>query len=116
MKLGEIVRHLFIDPSKLISYSLNKNHKDGGDKAIMFEQHLGFTQDNYQLLLEQIQSKAMDAEVVIGYSDEYGQRYRVDILIVGVELGQEEIVRTGWLVDSNNDTAKLTTVFIRSRK
>ncbi|NJL89955.1 MAG: hypothetical protein HC916_09335 [Coleofasciculaceae cyanobacterium SM2_1_6] len=116
MQLGAIVSHIFIDPSKLIKYSLNKNHKDGGNKAIMFEQYLGFTPENYQLLLEQIQSKVMDAEAVIGYYDEYGQRYRVDILIVGVELGQQEIVRTGWLVDPDNNIAKLTTVFIRSRK
>ena len=42
MKLKEIVHQIVIDPSKLVHYVLKKNHDKGGNKAIMFEQHLGF--------------------------------------------------------------------------
>ena len=44
MKLKELVNQIVIDPSKLVQYSLNKNHEKGHNKAIMFEQHLGFNQ------------------------------------------------------------------------
>ncbi len=115
MKLKELVNQIVIDPSKLVQYSLNKNHEKGHNKAIMFEQHLGFNQENHHLLLEQIQAKAMEGEAMIGYYDNYGQRYNVDISIVGVRPGQKETVRTGWLVDSETKIARLITVFIRSR-
>jgi hypothetical protein len=48
----------------------------------MFQQHLSFTPENYQLLLEQDQEKAMDEEAIPGDSDEYGQRYHVDLTII----------------------------------
>ncbi|MEB3160895.1 MAG: hypothetical protein VKL20_05500 [Synechocystis sp.] len=115
MKLKELVSKIEIDPRKLINYCLNKDHEKGFNKAIMFEQHLGFTPENHQLLLEQIQAQAMEEEAMIGYHDDYGQRYRVDISIVGVKPGQKEIVRTGWLVDPETKIARLITAFIRSR-
>jgi hypothetical protein len=31
----------------------------GRDKAVMFQRHLGFTQDNYELLLEKFLSKRL---------------------------------------------------------
>lgn len=115
MKLKELVSKIEIDPRKLINYCLNKNHKKGFSKAIMFEQYLGFTPENHQIFLAQIQTQAMEGEAMIGYYDDYGQRYRVDISIVGVKLGQKETVRTGWLVDPETKIARLITAFIRSR-
>ncbi len=116
MKLKEVVSQIVIDPSKLVHYALKKNHDKGGDKAIMFEQYLGFIQANYQLLLEQIQAKVMEADAAIGYDDDYGQRYNIDILIVGIQPEQKEIVRTGWLVTPGTNIARLITLYIRSRK
>lgn len=83
---------------------------------MIFQEYLGFTQQNYQLLLTQIQDKVMESEAVLGVYDEYGQRYQVDILIDGVEVGQQEIVRTGWIVRSNEDMARLVTAYIRRRR
>lgn len=116
MKLKKIVKQVFIDPRKLTSYALNPKSVKGGDKALMFREHLGFTQENYQLLLNQIQDKVMESEAILGVCDEYGQRYQVDILINGVEMGQQEIVRTGWIVKPNEDIARLATAYIRRRK
>jgi len=115
MKFKEIVSKTIIDPSKLINYCLNKDHEKGHNKAIMFERYLGFNQENYQILLEKIQAQVMEGEAIIGYYDDYGQRYRVDISIVGVKAGQKETVQTGWLVAPEAKIARLVTVFIRSR-
>jgi len=86
------------------------------DKALMFRQCLGFTKENYHGLLAQIQDKAMNAKAVPGKSDEYGQRYRVDILVDGVEPHQQDIVRTGWIVKPDESLAKLVTLYIPRRK
>jgi hypothetical protein len=116
VKLREMVEQIFIDPRKLTTYALDPSSLKGGNKAIMFQKHLGFTQDNYQLLLNQIQDKVMDNEATLGVYNEHGQRYQVDILINGIALGQQEIVRTGWIIKPNEDFARLTSVYIRSRK
>ncbi|MDX2239898.1 MAG: hypothetical protein NW224_04360 [Leptolyngbyaceae cyanobacterium bins.302] len=117
MKLEDIVQQIVIDPRKLVAYALDLNSLKGSNKAKMFQQHLGFTPENYQLLLEQVQEKVMDGEAIPGDLDEYGQRYSVDLTITGAEPGQQEIVRTGWIVEPDaEDIARLTTIFIRSRR
>lgn len=116
MKLRDVVSQIFIDPRKLTAYALNLENPKGSAKAITFRQYLGFTPANYQSLLAQIEAKALDAEAIPGKQDEHGQRYRVDMLIIGVEPDQQEIVRTGWMVKPAEDLAKLVTLYIPSRK
>lgn len=116
MKLGDVASRIIIDPRKLTEYALNLDNPKGADKAIMFERHLGFTKDNHQLLLQQIESKVLDAEATLQTTDVYGQRCQVDLEIEGVELGQIETVRTGWIVELKNDIARLVTLYVRKRK
>ena len=101
MKLGDIVSRVIVDPRKLTEYALNPDNPVGADKAVMFQRHLGFTKYNYETLLEQILALALETEVTVGRSDEHGQRCHVDLEIIGVE-GQREIIRTGWIIESNN--------------
>ncbi len=114
MKLREIVTRLVIPPRKLTDYALNLENPVGRDKAFMFQRHLGFTQDNYELLMAQISEQALDNEAVLGRNDEHGQRYTVDLEIIGTE-GQREIVRTGWIVEPESDMARLVTLYVRRR-
>ena len=115
MKLREIAARLVIHPSKLTDYALNLDNPVGRDKAVMFQRHLGFTQDNYELLLAQISEQALNNEAVLGRNDEHGQRYTVDLEIIGTE-GQQEIVRTGWIVEPESDVARLVTLYVRRRR
>lgn len=46
MKLKEIVARLAIDPRKLTEYALNPDNPVGKDKAIVFQNRLGFSKDN----------------------------------------------------------------------
>ncbi|MCG9890805.1 MAG: hypothetical protein MH252_07000 [Thermosynechococcaceae cyanobacterium MS004] len=98
MKLKDIAAQIQIDPRKLTEYALNPDNPVGLDKAFMFQQHLGFTQANHAQLLQQIQTKAPEAEATFQRSDEHGDRYQVDLVIIGIEEGQQETVRTGWIV------------------
>ena len=115
MKLGDIVSRIELDPRKLTEYTLNPDNPVGADKAVMFQRHLGFTRDNYEPLLEQISTQALDAEAILGRTDKHGQRYRVDLEITGTE-GQREIVRTGWILEPDSDAARLVTLYVRRRK
>lgn len=115
MKLGDIVSRIVIDPRKLAEYALNPDNPVGADKAVTFHRHLGFTRNNYEPLLEQILTQALDAEAILGRTDEHGQRYRVDLEITGTE-GQREIVRTGWIVEPDINAARLVTLYVRRQQ
>ena len=112
MKLKEIVSHLVIDPRKLTEYALNLDNPVGSDKAIIFQRCLGFIRENHELLLAQISTKTLDAEAVLGLNDKHGQRYTVDLEIMGVQK-QQEIVRTGRIVEPGSNEARLVTLFVR---
>jgi hypothetical protein len=115
MKLGEIISQLVINPRKLTEYALNPDNPKGADKAIMFQRHLGFTKDNYLLLLEQISAQALETEAILQFKDEHGERYQVDLEIIGIEEGQKETVRTGWIVEDKLNTARLITLYVSKR-
>lgn len=116
MKLGDIATDIIIDSRKLTEYVLDSNNPKGADKAVMFERHLGFTKDNYQLLLDKIETSVLDAEAILQKADIHGKRYRVDLEIIGVQPGQQETVRTAWIIEPNKNIARLVTLYVRKRK
>jgi hypothetical protein len=115
MKLRELVTEVIIDPRKLTDYALDPENPKGKDKAVMFQRHLGYTKDNYQLLLDQIYDLVLNAEAIPQNEDKFGTRYRIDLEIQGIEVQQIEIVRTGWLIPPNSNQARLTTLYITKR-
>jgi hypothetical protein len=40
----------------------------------------------------------------------------VDLAIMGIEPGQQEIIRTGWIVRPGEDIARLATLYVRRRR
>jgi len=107
MKLIDVVRRVIIDPRKLTGYALDPDHPVGCHKARVFQQVLGFTRDNYEALLEQIEREALTADAILKRTDAYGNYYFVDIEIIGPQ-GQQAVVRTGWFVATDSDEAWLT--------
>lgn len=116
MKLNELVDEIFINPRKLTNYALDPDNPKGKDKALMFAQHLGYTKDNYQSLLDQIYQKSPDAEAIPQSQDQYGTRYQIDLEIQGIEPEQIETVRTGLLIPENSKQARLITLFIKTNR
>jgi hypothetical protein len=115
MKLKELVDEVIIDPRKLTDYALDLENPKGKDKAVMFQRHLGFTKDNYQLLLDQIYNLVLDADAIPQNEDQFGMRYQIDLQIQGIEAEKIEIVRTAWLIPPNSKQARLTTLYIPKR-
>lgn len=114
MKLKDVVTRLVIDSRKFTEYALDPDNPIGAAKALMFQQRLGYTKDNYELLLQQIQQQALDSEATPTQVDQHGQRYRIDLEIVGLQ-NQREIVRTGWIVEPESNEARLVTLYVRKR-
>ena len=57
----------------------------------------------------------MSSEATLQRTDQYGNHYRVDMEVIGIE-GQRETVHMGWVVEPDSDTARLTTLYVRRRK
>ena len=64
---------------------LNPDNPVGADKALVFEQRLGYTKDKHEGLLRQISDRALDAEAVTKEANRHGQRYQVDLEITEVD-------------------------------
>ncbi|MCA9927580.1 MAG: hypothetical protein KC419_03855 [Anaerolineales bacterium] len=111
MKLHELAAQIKIDPRKLTEYALNPQSLRGRHKAIIFEHRLGYTLENYQLLLQQMQTLAPLAEVSLHSEDEFGKRYTADLQIEGV-TERRAIVRTGWFLPMESDEIRLATLWV----
>jgi len=100
LKLKDIEDEIYIDSRKLTHYALNDNSLHGKHKAIVFKQMFNYDTHNYNHLMIQLQSKALDQEVCFHSEDYYGKRYTVDVEIKGIN-DTKGIVRTGWFVPHN---------------
>lgn len=96
-----------IDPRKLTEYALNPSHPVGKNKARMFESAFGFNQSNADDLISQIQRGVMENNPIPGKSDQYGNRFTVDIPVTGPS--GSGVVRTGWILSPGSVTPRLTT-------
>ena len=114
MTLSDVVNELVIDHRKLTEYALDYSSVRGKDKALVFEQVLGFTQENYQELLSQLVTKCFNADAKFYREIEQGTLYQVDVLIEGVNDNQA-MVRTGWIIRPGTSLARLTTVYVLRR-
>ena len=119
---GEKLAHLpnvesaYFDIKKLLNYALNFNNIDGGsDKAKVFMSALGFDKSNMNQLRDQILAKLPTAEAIVKTKNEFGQRYQVDIMILGVN-GNTANVRTAWIILDGTDVPKLTSIYIKEKK
>jgi filamentous hemagglutinin len=113
MRLGDLVSRLTIDRRKLIAYALDPDSPKGQHKAILFQRRLGYNLDNYESLLKQIEELVMEGEAIEAKVDDYGQRYYVDLVVVGME-GQSAIVRTAWIVEARaKDCGRLISLYVR---
>ncbi len=101
----------FIAIEKLKDYCLNQFHPVGKEKAIVFESTLGLTDQDAAFLKESILSALSKSEAIPGKEDQYGKRYSVDIIIRN--LGQEAIVRTGWIIKRNEGFPRLITCYVK---
>ena len=98
-----------IPKAKFAQYALNPD-KDS-DKARAFEKALGYTVDNADELIEQINEKLSSYKAVEKGDKGWGMTYEVIMDITGPN-GNTAKVLTGWIDDKNNGEMRLTTVHI----
>jgi uncharacterized protein DUF6883 len=99
-----------VDIAKLRDYCLSATHPLGKHKARVFASVLGLTDADAEELREALQQAARMLDATPGEQDEYGQRYTIDFIMVG-PTGQVT-VRSGWIVRTGEEFARLTTCYV----
>ena len=99
-----------IDSGKLTAYVLNPEHPEGSNKARLFRELLGITLDNVHVLIRALQKAAASREAITGRLDPYGQRYVLDLDLVG-PVGRAKI-RSVWMVRRGEELPRLVTCYI----
>lgn len=106
-----------VQVERLREYSLNPNHPQGNYKARAFLDKLGIGRNDGELLRSLVLEAILTAEVIEQEPTAYGRRLVVDF---EVERGagfvrHKAVVRTAWIMRSNEDFPRLTTCFVPRR-
>ncbi len=109
MKLPNVVRAV-VEIEKLRDYCLSQTHLRGKHKAFVFESVLGLTTSDAEELREAILTAAQIHDATPTEKDEYGQRYIVDFPME--RHGRQAIIRSSWIVRTNEDFPRLTSCYV----
>jgi hypothetical protein len=110
MKLTDVE----IPLDKLYEYCLNPEHPRGGYKAILFEQTLGISRKNADVLYELLQKVVKETDAQLVRSDKFGDYFRIDYELDGIR--GKETLRSTWMIPKGSQRARLISCFIKRRK
>jgi hypothetical protein len=99
-----------VDIRKLRDYLLNPDHPEGKHKARLFSAALGITAQDAEALRDLLLAAVQTNDAQLGRKDNYGQRYTVDFVIKW--RGSQALLRSGWIIEHNSTTPRLTTCFL----
>ncbi|MCM1237572.1 MAG: DUF5662 family protein [Ruminococcus flavefaciens] len=100
-----------IPERKFTHYALDPEKQP--HKARAFKEALGYTKDNYQELIDDIERHLDKSKLVEKTDDGFGMRYEQIMRLKGPN-GKEANVLTGW-IEENNDF-RLTSVYVTEKK
>jgi hypothetical protein len=98
-----------VDIRKLRDYCLNTEHDEGKHKARLFVAALGMNADDAEALQAALLEAATTQEAETGRKDAFGQRYTIDFKVDW--RGNEAVIRSGWILENDSDTPRLTTCY-----
>jgi Domain of unknown function (DUF4926) len=91
-------------------YCLNPEHDEGRHKANLFQELLGVTMDNGQLLFDALKDAASSREALIGKIDKSCQRYIIVFDITGP--AGTAVLRSAWIIRSGEAVPRLVACLI----
>lgn len=109
MKLPNAERAV-VDVKKLRDYCLNLHHPRGRHKARVFASSLGIVAADAEMLRRELLAAAVSEDVLLIDTDEYGQRYQLDLTLT--RNNRKARVRSSWIVLRGEDFPRLTSCYI----
>jgi SPP1 gp7 family putative phage head morphogenesis protein len=104
---------VFIANEKFTGYLYNKANKIGDAKGKLFEDRLGYSATNYEMLKDEIIKRASQYPAIAKLTDEHGTRYEQKIIIYGLNDKPANVI-VAWNV--KGDVTKMTSTYIKEVK
>jgi hypothetical protein len=101
---------------KLIGYSLNSLHREGGPKARGFERVLGITIEDLGYLEAAVQAGILSVPIAsVRYNPPYGFNCVVDLPLsgIGAKSSRSASLRTVWRLSGPGAPPRLSTAFLK---
>jgi len=98
---------------KLVGYCLNKFHKRGRNKAIIFEAILGITAQNASILAEALLQAAAELDAKIKDRSDDATKYEIVLPVTGPR--GTALVVSGWVIEEDEEIPRLTTCYVKPR-
>ena len=96
--------------TKLLDYSLCPSHPVGAHKARLFREALGIKAQDAGSIAELLRWVAAHATASSEHEDSHGKRFSVDFVLE--TWPGSAVVRSAWIIRSEEDLPRLTTVFV----
>lgn len=107
MKLPNAIRADFI--GKLENYCLNPHHDRGKDKARLFQEKLGITLQNSEILSAALQNAIIREEATLHKNNDYGTYYNLRFFLK-TEIGESWIL-SAWIVRKSENFPRLVSCY-----
>jgi len=95
--------------NKIEEYSLNLNHEQGKNKAVLFASNLGITIENAERLKQALKEAAINEDVVIQKTNEYGTPYNMKFWLK-TQVG-ESLILAAWIVRARETSPRFTNCY-----
>ena len=102
-----------IPVEKFTHYALDPKNSRG--KNVAFEQALGYTLDNVNLLIENIKNNLTTYPAISKGHNGFGETYTVLMLLTGAN-GKRANVLTSWIDDEETGDMRLTSAYVKKGK
>ncbi|MEU5668918.1 WXG100 family type VII secretion target [Micromonospora sp. NPDC047753] len=97
-----------IDSRKIAAYAMNPDHPVGGHKYRVINSATGLGPDDADAVLQQIREGVLAGKPLLGKTDEFGQRWNVDLPLTGPD--GTIIVRTAWILKNEASAPRMVTI------
>ena len=103
-----------IPKEKFTKYALDINNPKGRNKAIAFQEALGYNVNNVDKLIRNIQKNLNKFNAIEKSDKGFGKQYEVLMTLVG-ENKKIANVKTGWIIDKETGETRLTSAYVTKK-
>lgn len=100
---------------KFTKYALDMNNPKGRNKAIAFQEALGYNVNNVDKLIRSIQKNLNKFNAIEKSDKGFGKQYEVLMTLVG-ENKKVANVKTGWIIDKETGETRLTSAYVTKKE
>lgn len=107
-------KNAVIPKEKFTKYALDMNNPKGRNKAIAFQEALGYNVNNVDKLIRNIQKNLNKFNAIEKSDKGFGKQYEVLMTLVG-ENKKVANVKTGWIIDKETGETRLTSAYVTKK-